>query len=98
MPLISKPKADQTPVRDEAAIQAVIHKGLASPSDVPAEMEDKEKQVVLFLPSSLLAEVDRLVKTVRPRTSRRAWLVEAIREKVETDKNRLHGSEAIIGQ
>jgi hypothetical protein len=41
--------------------------------------------VVVFVPESLLEEVDALVKTVRPRTSRRAWLVEAIREKVERD-------------
>jgi hypothetical protein len=32
-------------------------------------------------------EVDALVKTVRPRTSRRSWLVEAIREKVERDRD-----------
>ena len=43
------------------------------------------RQVVVFVPESLLDAVYTLVKAVRPRTSRRAWLVEAIREKVERD-------------
>jgi len=42
---------------------------------------------VVFVPASLLDDVDTLVKAVRPRTSRRAWLVEAIREKVERDRD-----------
>jgi hypothetical protein len=71
----------------EAAIQAVINKGLA-PAAAPSEGgEDKQRQVVVFVPESLLKEVDALVKTVRPRTSRRAWLAEAIREKVERDRD-----------
>jgi hypothetical protein len=45
------------------------------------------RQVVLFLPASLLADVDALVHAVRPRTSRRAWLMEAIREKVEREQD-----------
>ena len=69
----------------EAAIGAVIGKGLTRPEDPPPEAEDTLRQVVLFLPATLLADVDALVQAVRPRTSRRAWLVEAIREKVERD-------------
>jgi len=42
---------------------------------------------VVFIPETLLEEVDALVKAVRPRTSRRSWLVEAIREKVERDRD-----------
>ena len=49
--------------------------------------EDTVRQVVLFLPESLLSDIDVLVQKVRPRTSRRAWLVEAIREKVERDQD-----------
>ena len=71
----------------EAAIQAVINRGLAPAADRTADDEEKVRQVVVFIPESLLSEVDALVKTVRPRTSRRAWLVEAIREKVERDRN-----------
>ncbi len=69
----------------EAAIDAVIGKGLTRPEDHPPAVEDPLRQVVLFLPATLLADVDALVQAVRPRTSRRAWLVEAIREKVERD-------------
>ncbi len=71
----------------ETAIQAVINKGLARPEDHPPEAEDTLRQVVLFLPETLLSAVDALVQAVRPRTSRRAWLVEAIREKVERDRD-----------
>jgi len=81
----------QTPPSEEqereAAIQAVINKGLAPSVEQTADEEEKQRQVVVFVPESLLSEVDALVKTVRPRTSRRAWLVEAIREKVERDRN-----------
>jgi hypothetical protein len=71
----------------EAAIAAVIQKGMARPEDPPPTAEDTLRQVVLFLPASLLADVDVLVQKVRPRTSRRAWLVEAIHEKVEREKD-----------
>ena len=81
-----KPQAPTPEAHErEAAIQAVINKGLA-PAAAPSEGgEDKQRQVVVIVPESLLEAVDALVKTVRPRTSRRAWLVEAIREKVERD-------------
>ena len=70
----------------EAAIKAVITKGMARP-EAPPEAADPVRQVVLFLPASLLADVDALVHAVRPRTSRRAWLLEAIREKVEREQD-----------
>jgi len=71
----------------EAAIAAVIQKGMARPEDHPPQAEDPVRQVVLFLPASLLADVDAFVQQVRPRTSRRAWLLEAIREKVERERD-----------
>ena len=71
----------------EAAIEAVIQKGMARPEEHPPTAADPLRQVVLFLPASLLADVDVLVQKVRPRTSRRAWLVEAIHEKVEREKD-----------
>ena len=70
----------------EAAIEAVIQKGMVRP-EAPPETADPVRQVVLFLPASLLADVDALVHAVRPRTSRRAWLLEAIREKVERERD-----------
>jgi hypothetical protein len=70
----------------EAAIEAVINKGMVRPED-HLETADTLRQVVLFIPASLLADVDALVQEVRPRTSRRAWLMEAIREKVERDRD-----------
>jgi hypothetical protein len=70
----------------EAAIEAVIQKGMGRPAAPPAPA-DPVRQVVLFLPASLLADVDALVHAVRPRTSRRAWLLEAIREKVERERD-----------
>ena len=83
-----KPHAPRTAEQErEAAIQAVINRGLAPAADRTANDEEKVRQVVVFLPESLLSEVDALVKTVRPRTSRRSWLVEAIREKVERDRD-----------
>jgi hypothetical protein len=71
----------------EAAIQAVINKGLGVVEEPVAADEEPQRQVVIFVPASLLQEVDALVKSVRPRTSRRSWLVEAIREKVERDRD-----------
>jgi hypothetical protein len=71
----------------EAAIQAVINKGLGAVEEPTAADEEPQRQVVIFVPASLLQEVDALVKSVRPRTSRRSWLVEAIREKVERDRD-----------
>jgi len=83
-----KPQAQPTEEQErEAAIQAVINKGLAPSAEQTADDEEKQRQVVVFVPESLLEEVDALVKTVRPRTSRRSWLVEAIREKVERDRD-----------
>jgi hypothetical protein len=83
-----KPHAPMTEEQErEAAIQAVIKRGLAPSADQTADDEEKLRQVVVFVPESLLSAVDSLVKTVRPRTSRRSWLVEAIREKVERDRN-----------
>ena len=69
----------------EAAIEAVIQKGMVRPEASP-DSADTVRQVVLFLPASLLADVDALVHAVRPRTSRRAWLMEAIREKMERER------------
>jgi hypothetical protein len=83
-----KPHAPRTAEQErEAAIQAVINRGLAPAVDRTADDEETVRQVVVFLPESLLSAVDALVKTVRPRTSRRSWLVEAIREKVERDRD-----------
>lgn len=82
-----KPHAPPTAEHErEAAIQAVIQKGLASHEVHQPPVDDPMRQVVVFVPASLLDDVDTLVKAVRPRTSRRAWLVEAIREKVERDR------------
>ena len=83
-----KPQAPQSDEKaQEAAIESVINKGMTRPENHPPEAEDTVRQVVLFLPESLLSDVDALVQQVRPRTSRRAWLVEAIREKVERDQD-----------
>ena len=79
----ARPSDDQA---REAAIEAVIKKGMVRPED-PSETADTLRQVVLFIPASLLADVDALVREVRPRTSRRAWLMEAIREKVERERD-----------
>ena len=76
----ARPSEDQA---REAAIEAVIQKGMARPEVHPSPAADPVRQVVLFLPASLLADVDALVHQVRPRTSRRAWLLEAIRQQVE---------------
>ena len=65
----------------------MIQKGLASHAERQQPAEDPLRQVVVFVPASLLDDVDILVKAVRPRTSRRAWLAEAIREKVERDRD-----------
>jgi len=80
-----RPTADEQ--AREAAIEAVIHKGLTRSEDRSHDAADPIRQVVLFLPTSLLADVDVLVQKVRPRTSRRSWLVEAIREKVERERD-----------
>ena len=76
----ARPSEDQA---REAAIEAVIQKGMARPEVHAPTAADPVRQVVLFLPASLLAAVDALVHQVRPRTSRRAWLLEAIRQQVE---------------
>jgi hypothetical protein len=83
-----KPQAPPTAEQErEAAIQAVIQKGLASHAERQPPAEDPMRQIVVFVPASLLDDVDTLVKAVRPRTSRRAGLVEALRAKVERDRD-----------
>ena len=79
----ASPSDDQA---GEAAIASVIQKGMGRP-EAPPDPTDPVRQVVLFLPASLLADVDALVRAVRPRTSRRAWLLEAIRAKVEQERD-----------
>jgi hypothetical protein len=82
-----KPSAGKgsTPPTQEEQITSVIFKGMASPAEAtpsPQE-EDKEQQVKLRLPLSLLKRVDAAVKAQPIKTSRHRWLMEAIVEKLD---------------
>jgi hypothetical protein len=72
----------------EAEIDALIHKGLSRPADLPEPpSEEEEQQVVLRLPRALLRRVDVAVKQRPLKTPRHRWLMEAILEKLERESH-----------
>jgi hypothetical protein len=46
---------------------------------------DVDKPLKLRVPESLLAEIDGIVRTRKPKISRHNWILEALYEKVERD-------------
>jgi hypothetical protein len=83
MALRSKPQQQPAP-DDERRINALIEKG----GTVPAEEGNgsKEKLVQLRLSSDLIQRIDRTRKKRMVPPSRHSWILEALLEKLKTDK------------
>lgn len=83
----------KTPVVDEKKIEALISKG--GSSTLVKEMESAEdddaiKTVLVRTYESQVQEIDRLLAQIpkRNRPSRNAFIVEAIEEKMQREKNK----------
>lgn len=89
-PTVTTPKA---PVVDEKKIEALISKGgsstLAKETEA-LEDEDAIKTVLVRTYESQVQEIDRLLAQIpkRNRLSRNAFIVEAIEEKMQREKNK----------
>lgn len=89
-PTVTTPQA---PVVDEKKIEALISKGGSSTQVKEVEVtedEDAIKTVLVRTYASLLHEIDQLILQIpkRNRPSRNAYIVEAIMEKMQRDKNK----------
>ena len=87
MSKFAKPKAQAPLADDEKKAAAIIGRG----GDVPSEQVkngagDEEKKVQLRLLDGLITEIDGTRKARRPKPSRHSWILEAIYEKLEREK------------
>jgi len=82
MALRAKPK--QAPATDDRRITALIEKG----GTVPTENGDTSKQMLvqLRLPPDLIQRIDRARKKRTVPPSRHAWMLEALLEKLKTER------------
>jgi hypothetical protein len=81
-----QPVPEASPV-DEARIREVINRGLSKPEDVKAQepQEPERKPIMVHVPTDVLAEIERVRKVRRVKTSRTAWIMEAILEKLDRE-------------
>ncbi len=79
MTVTAKPKA--------ADVERLINKGGSVAKQLDDDAAQPEQQQVLFrMPADMLQQVDSLAKRRRPvRISRRAWLIEAVAEKLKRE-------------
>jgi hypothetical protein len=89
-PTVATPKP---PAVDEKKIEALISKGGSSTlakETAASEDEDAIKPVLVRTYESQLQEIDRLLAQIpkRNRPSRNAFIVEAIEEKMQREKNK----------
>lgn len=89
-PTVTAPK---TPIVDEKEIEALISKGGSSTlvkEPEAAEDEDAIKTVLVRTYESQVQEIDQLLAQIpkRNRPSRNAFIVEAIEEKMQREKNK----------
>lgn len=89
-PTVTAPK---TPIVDEKEIEALISKGGSSTlvkEPEATEDEDAIKTVLVRTYESQVQEIDQLLAQIpkRTRPSRNAFIVEAIEEKMQREKNK----------
>jgi hypothetical protein len=91
MPISKKPtKQELRNQQDEAAIQAVIHKGGSVASETINTEHVTLKNLQLRLYIDQIGAIDQILQkkqgqSRRRRQSRHSWLVEAIEEKIERE-------------
>jgi hypothetical protein len=91
MPISKKPtKQELRNQQDEAAIQAVIHKGGSVASEAINTEQVTLKNLQLQLYIDQIEAIDQILRkkqgqSRRRRQSRHSWLVEAIEEKIERE-------------
>jgi hypothetical protein len=91
MPISKKPtKQELRNQQDEAAIQAVIHKGGSVVSEAINTEQVTLKNLQLRLYIDQIEAIDQILRkkqgqSRRRRQSRHSWLVEAIEEKIERE-------------
>lgn len=71
-------------------VEALISKGgsVGGSAEAPPAREDAQKTSVvnLRLPTSLLAEIDEVIKSKRVKIPRHTWLLEAIADRLSSEK------------
>jgi hypothetical protein len=101
MPIARKPNKNNpaTPNVDEQKVQEAIFKGGSVAGEAPTRQElrptkrmgrpkkqkEPEQSVVLTIPVDLLQKIDELVADRLVKTSRRAWIMEAIAFQLESE-------------
>lgn len=80
-------------VSEAVDVEALINKGgsvAKSTEPLPPQDEQEKTAVVnLRLPTSLLAEIDEVIKSKRVKIPRHTWLLEAIAERLTSEKEEL---------
>ena len=86
MAIVRKPGASTA---SERQIESVINKGggVAAPRPARSSGERKTGKVLLRMPDDLLSRVDGAVGTRPLPTTRHAWLLEAVFEKLQRESN-----------
>ena len=82
MAISRKPKTTEKTAQ-EPNIAALINKG-GSTAEATIK-EDKEKPILLRVPSDVLSQIDAIVSSKRIKTPRHTWLLEAVFEKLERE-------------
>ncbi len=95
MPISKKPdkqtSEDSSSQPDETAIRAIIHKGGSVPTDSTHEDDVAPKNLQLRLYLDQIEAIDQIIEQKRgqrrrPKQSRHSWLLEAIEEKIERER------------
>lgn len=87
-PQLRKPQS--VPQSGQAAVdvEALINRGGSAPQPTaePEEPEEPERRpIMVHIPTGVLSDIERLRKTRRIKTSRTAWIMEAIVEKLDRE-------------
>lgn len=87
MVISSKPKQKQIDSKaDKVDVDALINKGGSVASNTN-QFTKTEMLVNLRMPSDIVQQIDLLVSKRRIKTSRHTWLMEAIYDKLEKERN-----------
>ena len=77
------------PPRNRADIDAVISRGGSAPADAaPTEPPDRLQKVLLRIPASMLADVDKAVGRLPVPMPRNKWILTALVEKLQRERRR----------
>jgi hypothetical protein len=84
-PQLRKPQS--VPQSGQAAVdvEALINRGGSAPQPTAEPEEPERKPIMVHIPTGVLSDIERLRKTRRIKTSRTAWIMEAIVEKLDRE-------------